>query len=273
MLSFDGRNQGIRNIEAYSSNIIKFEMDDYDEYKLKCDIDSVVCKTNFDYTAYFKDFDYGNDKRNEDFDDFKYKSYSYIKEDVTNPMIIAYMMNVGINVIPKENSVADKTLKMYKNIARNIFNDSMGDYEKIVACNKYFSNYMVLDYDENAAYNKNGSAYFSNLLEEVITYGTINCGSAFNLPFMIYNLEGIHMYIQKVPSHVYGVIKMDDKWYISHHMLLYWYYRDKDYFNPLRGYLDIKHITLSKVEEDPNAEVYYKISYAYPGITLEKYHY
>lgn len=253
---------------------ITITLDDHETIVKKYyDLDNVVYNSKFDYTASFKDFDYGNNNRSDDFEDFKYQSYKDVKEGVTNPTIMNYMMSVGIKVIPKENSIADKTLKIYKNIARHIFNDKMSDYEKLVACNKYYSNYIPIG-DKNAAYNLNNNGLFSGLIEELPYHGTINCNSQLAVCRMLYDLEGIQMFGQVIPNHVYGVIKFNNKWYVSDHMQLYGWYKEGSYEVPLRGYLDFN-VKDNEVLEDDDYIIkafYHNTSYAYPGIELEKYH-
>lgn len=189
---------------------------------------------------------------------------------------MSYMMSIGINVIPKKGSLAESTLNTYKDIARNIFNDEMSDYEKIVSCNLYYNNYWMLDSDPRAAYSTNGNGIFSNSLELLPFHGTINCGSGVYIPRMLYALEGIQIFAQSINRHVYGVVKLDGKYYISDHTQEYWVFlKDKSY-NPLRGYEHLDYLWV----EDParqfshstknRIKILTNIAYYYPYIKIEK---
>lgn len=134
------------------------------------------------------------------------------------------MMSTGINVIPKVGSLAEDTLKVYKKIARNIFNDSMSDYEKTVACNQYY-NYYIPYTSPLAATCNDGKLYFSCMLEELPFNGTINCRSGC-LPRMLYALEGIQLYRQ-MSTHAYDVLKLENKWYVSDHINNYEFFYGK----------------------------------------------
>ena len=253
-------------------DVFKISYKDYEQNRREFyNLDSVIYKTKFDYTSCFKDFDYGNNNRNEDFDGFKYKTFDIEKYDVTNPTIMCYMMSTGINVIPKVGSLAEDTLKVYKNIARNIFSDSMSDYEKIVACNQYFNNYMVIDISLDAATSNDGKGSFSCILEELPFNGTINCRSGC-LPRMLYALEGIQLYRQ-MSWHAYDVFKFENKWYVSDHLINYWIFQKNKNYNPLRGYLDCDYISYDTSHGKYKSEMIKNKAFGSPGIELEKYHY
>lgn len=267
---------GIKSINKnYKSGLITNLT--YEEYVDQLyDLDNVVYKEQFDYRKPFKDFDFKENNRDENFDEFKYKNYKYVKEGVTNPTIMSYMMSIGINVIPKKGSLAESTLSTYKDIARNIFNDEMCDYEKIVACNLYYNNYWMLDYDPRAAYNTNGNGFFSNSLELLPFHGTINCGSGVYIPRILYALEGIQIFAQSINRHVYGVVKLDGKYYISDHTQQYWVFlKDKSY-NPLRGYEHLDYLWVEDTAQQfshstkNRIKILTNIAYYYPYIKIEK---
>lgn len=250
----------------------------YDDYRVEAyDLDSVVIREPFDYKAPFKDFNYGINKRSEDFEGFKSNTYKFVKKNVTNATIMSYMMSVGIKVIPKEGSLAERTLNIFKEMARHIFNDSMSDYEKVVACNLYYNYFYMIDDDPRAAYNTKGNGYFSNLLEELPFHGTINCGSGVYIPRLLYALEGLQIFSQSITAHEYGVMKIDGKFYVADHTQEYWVFQDDKNYNPLRGYDDLDYLGYEQPIEYKNSielknriEIIKNITLYYPGIHLEK---
>ena len=254
------------------------KMTPYEEYREEAyDLDSVVIREPFDYKAPFKDFNYGTNNRSEDFKGFKSNSYKYVKEDVTNATIMSYMMSVGIKVIPKEGSLAERTLNIFKDMARHIFNDSMSGYEKVVACNLYYNYFYTIDDDPRAAYNTKGNGYFSDLLEELPFHGTINCGSGVYIPRLLYALEGLQIFSQSITAHEYGVMKIDGKFYVADHTQEYWVFEDDKNYNPLRGYDDLDYLWYEQPIEYKNSielknriEIIKNITLYYPGIHLEK---
>ncbi len=266
MFNCDGINPEI-NLTFLEDNFYKISISSYEnlrnseEYALK---DAVYL--TFNYRSYFKDFDYKENKRSEDYSSFKYKESKYLKEELSNPNIMAYMLSTGINVIPKKESYAEKALLIYEDIARNIFTDNMSDFQKVLACQNYFLNYLRIGLDQGASYSLSGNAIFTNLVEEIPIHGTINCVSAVNFPRLLYAIEGIQLYLQDIPYHQYAVLKIDNKWYISDHILNHEQFKKDPSFNSLRGYKD-------ETDDETMQQTYYGVQFYYPGINLEEYHY
>lgn len=265
--------------DSYGKNNITLTMPSYDEnFKKwfdKINIEEIIKNHNFDYTINFNEFDYGNLNRSGDFENFKYKRYFDKAINVSNSRMLGYLLALKINVEPLKESSADITMNLYKNIARNVFNDSMDDYEKIIALNKYLQIYKVEG--SKGALNINYPRKPYRHAELIPYCGTYNCETMVIFPQIIYGIEGISFFNNEQPNHTYGVIKFNDKFYLSDYGDIHDAIEYKENFNYLSGYYDW--VNFQKYDETMGEDrkltylLKYFMSLNYPGIKLEQYHY
>lgn len=259
--------------------IITLSMSSYDEnfnrWFKNINVEEILLKHNFDYTSNFSHFNYGELNRNENFEDFKYKKYTDKAINVANSTILGYLLALKINVEPLKNSSAEKTMNLYKNIARNIFNDTMNDYEKIVAFNKYLQIYKVEG--SSGSLNMNYPRKLYRHAELIPFCGTYNCETMVIFPQIIYGIEGISFFNNDQPNHTYGVIKFNNKFYLSDHTDIHEAIEYNKNFKYLSGYYDWSNFKEYDESMGEERELTYLLKYYmslnYPGIKLEKYHY
>lgn len=157
--------------------------------------------------------------RSEDFNDFPIEKVKESLEVETTEQLSTCLMK-GIKPICKENSSAYIIYETMKEILRNIINDNMSDFEKLLAIHDYICSTTYYDY---IAYeqNLNPMDYDCGWLEGVFLKQVGLCGSLSNAFMSLCNIEGIICVTVKGVSkqnsnigHAWNKVYLDSNWYI-----------------------------------------------------------
>ena len=165
--------------------------------------------------------------RSSTFDDFKYKQTHTKEAQVTTSLELALALEQGLLPVPVKNSNAELILNEAKSVLREIIDDRMTDYEKVLAIYDWLSYNVIYDRgltsltstlskisSQYRALYKNASFY----AEGVFLYGVAVCngiGSAFSI---MANIEGIPaiktMGSVSSGSHTWVKVCVNDEWYV-----------------------------------------------------------
>ena len=190
--------------------------------------------SGYDTTATYQEYPYselhyytnGESQRSSTFDDFKYKQYE-TTVPVSTSLELALALEKGFNVAPAANSNAELILNKAKAVLREIIDDRMTDYEKVLAIYDWMTYNVIYDrgmVEYSDAIKKEESAYcavFKNssfYAEGVFLYNIAVCngiGSAFSI---LANIEGIPAYKTmgevNSGSHTWIKVFVNNEWYV-----------------------------------------------------------
>lgn len=157
-------------------------------------------------------------KRADDFDGFKINQRTETLA-VYNSEELWWAIEHGYKpVFPEQNSKAELFYERAKLILRNIVNDQMSDYEKLVAIYEYLVQYVAYDYDayESGA-GKSDTCYY---LEGVFESGRAVCDGKTKALVLMLGIEGIECLRDFGSSksggagHAWNYVKLDGVWYL-----------------------------------------------------------
>ena len=168
----------------------------------------------------------GESKRSSSFDDFKYKE---IEEEaiVSTSLELELALEKGLKAIPASGSSAEVVMNKAKEVLRQIIDDDMCDYEKVLAIYDWMTYNVVYDRGLttlSASLDTSSSLYrslyknSSFYAEGVFLYNIAVCngiGAAFSI---MCNIEGIPAYkvmgSVKSGSHTWTKVFVNNEWFV-----------------------------------------------------------
>ncbi len=155
-------------------------------------------------------------QREEDFDDFYIESLSESYEVETSNQLY-YLLEHGLKPAPKAGSSAESLYENAKEVLREIINDDMSDYEKVLAIYQWMAFNVAYDYDVDQ-YEQDWIYYTGFYLEGVFIDHVAVCDGIAKAFVVMCQMEGIPCVRvtgeASGTGHAWNKVKIGGQWYI-----------------------------------------------------------